>query len=111
MRFAQNGLERLLALFRCEDACGPLALWLKRLCRPFPCPDLQVNYVPIPSEVFASFGFPGAEDLAAMFKYFVAAPYTPEDEVLRKANPRAKTFAQWLAQPAVQASFKKAMGL
>jgi len=82
----------------------------KCLCCPLSCP-LQVNYVPIPSEVFASFGFPGAEDLAAMFKYFVAAPFTPEDEVLRKANPRAKTFAQWLAQPAVQATFKKAMGL
>lgn len=53
----------------------------------------------IPREVFAGFGFPGAEDLANMFAF--NQRYIPERTAdlarSRALYPALQTFAQWLA--------------
>ncbi|MCB0726781.1 MAG: NmrA/HSCARG family protein [Ignavibacteriae bacterium] len=57
---------------------------------------ITFNY--IPQDVFAGFGFPGADDLAAMFAFqqeFLPPPHTDQDES-RKMYPGLKTFRQWM---------------
>jgi len=53
----------------------------------------------VPIEVFAKFGFPGAEELAHMFGWFSLATYhghaAKREESIR-ANPNMKSFKQWL---------------
>ena len=54
------------------------------------------NY--IPQDIFAGFGFPGADDLAAMFAFqqeFLPPPHTDADDS-RKMYPELKTFKQWM---------------
>jgi uncharacterized protein YbjT (DUF2867 family) len=57
-----------------------------------------VVYNDVPREVFASFGFPGAEDLANMFE--MNKLYIPERkvdlELSRSHHPEIKTFSAWL---------------
>jgi len=58
----------------------------------------KVNFNFIPQEVFAGFGFPGADDLAAMFSFqqeFLPPPHKDADEC-RKIYPGLKTFRQWM---------------
>ncbi len=58
----------------------------------------KVNFNFIPQEVFAGFGFPGADDLAAMFAFqqeFLPPPHTDADEC-RKIYPELRTFRQWM---------------
>jgi uncharacterized protein YbjT (DUF2867 family) len=59
-----------------------------------------VVYNHIPREVFAKFGFPGAEDLADMFEFF--RTYTPSrrDEIARCRSlyPGLQSFDRWLAK-------------
>jgi len=59
----------------------------------------RVVYQHIPREVFASFGFPGAEELANMFdcqRRFI--PERKADVALsRELFPRIRTFDEWLA--------------
>lgn len=64
--------------------------------------DIHYNYVP--PEVFRTFGFPGADDLANMFQYkrdfefeFCAARSVA---LSRELNPDLQTFATWLARNA-----------
>ena len=63
--------------------------------------EMPVNYTYVPPEVFATFGFPGADDLANMFHYkrdfeteFCAAR---DIAFSRSLNPELQTFAQWLS--------------
>ena len=52
----------------------------------------------VPQEVFAGFGFPGADDLANMFAFqqeFLPPPHTDADEC-RKMYPELNTFRQWM---------------
>jgi len=56
----------------------------------------------VPPEVYRTFGFPGADDLANMFQfkrdfesYFCGAR---DLGVSRALNPELQTFAQWLAR-------------
>lgn len=60
----------------------------------------EVVYNAVPPKVFASFGFPGADDLANMFQfkrdfeeYFCGARNL---ELSRALNPSLKTFEDWL---------------
>ena len=56
---------------------------------------IRYNYVPY--EVFAGFGFPGADDLAAMFEFnrvYVPSRQADIDES-RKLNPSMRRFADW----------------
>lgn len=58
----------------------------------------KVNFNFIPQEVFAGFGFPGADDLAAMFAFqqeYLPPPHKDADEC-RKIYPELKTFRQWM---------------
>lgn len=62
----------------------------------------EVRYHSVPPEVYAKFGFPGADDLANMFRFkrdfqevFCGAR---NPEVARGLHPGLQTFAQWLAQ-------------
>jgi uncharacterized protein YbjT (DUF2867 family) len=60
--------------------------------------DKKVVFNFIPQDVFAGFGFPGAEDLAGMFAFqqeFLPGPHTDPDES-RKLYPELKTFKQWM---------------
>ena len=61
----------------------------------------EVVYEPMPYDAMRSAGFPGAEDMANMFQYYVEF----EDEftgdrdldLVRNLNPRLQTFEEWLA--------------
>ncbi len=60
-----------------------------------------VAYQYVPPEVYRTFGFPGADDLANMFQYkrdFEAEFCGARDlTVSRSLNPKLQTFAQWVA--------------
>ncbi len=59
---------------------------------------VKVIYDYIPREVFAKFGFPGAEEIADMFEFY--RKYSPYDEKdlaeCRKIFPGIKTFETWM---------------
>ncbi|MFI5184094.1 MAG: NmrA/HSCARG family protein [Vicinamibacteria bacterium] len=61
----------------------------------------EVTYNYVPPEVYRTFGFPGADDLANMFQFkrdFETAYCGARDLALSRAlNPKLQTFAQWLA--------------
>ncbi|HVQ29117.1 MAG TPA: NmrA/HSCARG family protein [Vicinamibacteria bacterium] len=61
--------------------------------------EIAYNYVP--PEVYRTFGFPGADDLANMFQFkrdFERDYCGARDlAVSRALNPKLQTFAQWLA--------------
>jgi uncharacterized protein YbjT (DUF2867 family) len=61
----------------------------------------EVRYNDVPPDVYAKFGFPGAEDIANMFQFkrdfqdvYVGARNL---SVARKLNPSLQTFETWLA--------------
>ncbi len=64
--------------------CADIAATFAKIC------GQPVNYNAVPADVYASFGFPGAEDLAAMFRFYeefaedVVANRTPSDELVEK---------------------------
>ena len=59
----------------------------------------KIVYNYIPRDVFASFGFPGADDLANMFEFnrLYIHNRTADLENSRKLYPDIRTFDQWLA--------------
>ena len=66
----------------------------------------EVAYAYVPPEVYRTFGFPGADDLANMFQFnrdFSADFCTLRDlELSRSLNPALQTFDAWLAANAVR---------
>ena len=61
----------------------------------------EVVYNYVPPEIYRTFGFPGADDLANMFQFkrdfeadFCGARNLDES---RRLNPELQTFATWLA--------------
>jgi uncharacterized protein YbjT (DUF2867 family) len=62
----------------------------------------EVVYTYVPPEVYRTFGFPGAEDLANMFQYnrdFSAAFCALRDLAFtRSLHPDLKTFSSWLSR-------------
>lgn len=63
------------------------------------------NFVPM--EVFAGFGFPGADDLANMFAFqqeFLPPPHNDADDC-RKMYPELNTFRQWIEKNKEKFSF------
>ena len=60
----------------------------------------EVAYNYVPPEIYRTFGFPGADDLANMFQFkrdFEAEFCGARDLALSRAlNPKLQTFAQWL---------------
>lgn len=63
--------------------------------------EQPVTYNYVPPEVYRTFGFPGADDLANMFQYkrdFEKEFCGARDVAFsRELNPELKTFAQWLS--------------
>ena len=64
--------------------------------------EQPVVYKYVPPEIYRTFGFPGADDLANMFQYkrdFEKEYCTPRDLAFSRAlNPELQTFAQWLSR-------------
>ncbi|MET0402646.1 MAG: NmrA family NAD(P)-binding protein, partial [Cystobacter sp.] len=62
----------------------------------------EVTYSYVPPEVYRTFNFPGAGDLANMFQFmrdFDREYCAARDPVLsRELNPRMQTFTQWLSR-------------
>jgi uncharacterized protein YbjT (DUF2867 family) len=62
---------------------------------------MPVKYAYVPPEVYRTFGFPGADDLANMFQYkrdFESEFCGPRDpRIARSLNPALQSFDQWLA--------------
>jgi uncharacterized protein YbjT (DUF2867 family) len=62
---------------------------------------VPVAYQDVPTEVYRTFGFPGADDLANMFQFnqsFEREALAARDlKVSRALNPSLQTFATWLA--------------
>ena len=58
----------------------------------------KIVYNYVPRDVFASFGFPGAEDLANMFEFnrLYIPNQTAELEESRRLYPKIRSFDQWL---------------
>ena len=61
----------------------------------------EVGYNYVPPEVYRTFGFPGADDLANMFQYnrdFATQFCGARDLAFSQSvNPKLQTFAQWVA--------------
>ncbi|MDB4936647.1 MAG: hypothetical protein JWP87_3619 [Labilithrix sp.] len=59
----------------------------------------EVRYTHIPREAYAAFGFPGAEELAAMFDLNRRFILSREADVIltRTLNPAAQSFERWAA--------------
>lgn len=64
--------------------------------------EQPVAYKYVPPEIYRTFGFPGADDLANMFQYKrdFETEYCGARDVAfaRQLNPELQTFSQWLAQ-------------
>lgn len=64
--------------------------------------DQEVVYNDVPPEIYRTFPFPGADDIANMFQYkrdFEADYCGARDlAVARSLNPELKTFAEWLSE-------------
>jgi uncharacterized protein YbjT (DUF2867 family) len=64
--------------------------------------EQPVAFNDVPPEVYATFGFPGADDLANMFQYkrdFETEYCASRDVALsRELNPELQTFATWLSK-------------
>jgi hypothetical protein len=62
--------------------------------------DVDVAYQYVPPEVYRTFGFPGADDLANMFQYKRDFPRefcgARDPAVARSLYPGLLTFARWL---------------
>jgi uncharacterized protein YbjT (DUF2867 family) len=62
----------------------------------------KVQYQSVEPSVYATFGFPGADDLANMFQFkqeFESQFCEARDlDLSRRLNPDLQTFDQWLAQ-------------
>ena len=54
-----------------------------------------LKYNQVPPKVFATFPFPGADDLATMFEFFNSGKMKREVELTRTLNPDAVTFEKW----------------
>lgn len=54
-----------------------------------------VKFNPVPYEVFAGFGFPGAEDLAEMFRFYADGPIDRDPTTFLALNPSAKKAREW----------------
>lgn len=50
----------------------------------------------ITPEEYEKLGFPGAKELAEMFRFYALKP-DRSVELTMKLNPKARTFQQWLA--------------
>lgn len=65
-----------------------------------------VKFVPVPPDVFRSFGFPGADDLGNMFQFYRdfedVCNSTRDVARSRQLAPRLQTFDQWLAANAAK---------
>lgn len=59
---------------------------------------LNLVYNPVPVEVFAGFGFPGAEDLAAMFDFYTHPKCDRDPANFLKIVPNAKKFDAWVKE-------------
>eukprot|EP00162_Nutomonas_longa_P006963 comp17408_c0_seq1/m.29371 comp17408_c0_seq1/g.29371 ORF comp17408_c0_seq1/g.29371 comp17408_c0_seq1/m.29371 type:complete len:304 (-) comp17408_c0_seq1:19-930(-) len=55
----------------------------------------KITYNPVPVSVFASFGFPGAEDLAEMFQFYVEGPIDRNPAPFLQLAPSARHFEKW----------------
>jgi uncharacterized protein YbjT (DUF2867 family) len=59
-----------------------------------------VTYQPVSPQAIRSSGFPGAEELANMYTYFIAAERDivelVDDSLLHRLNPRLQSFDDWL---------------
>jgi hypothetical protein len=63
---------------------------------------MRIAYRHVPREVFAAFGFPGADDLANMFdlnRRFILSRRKDLEES-RALYPRIRTFEKWLTENA-----------
>jgi uncharacterized protein YbjT (DUF2867 family) len=60
----------------------------------------NVTYGHIPRDVFAAYGFPGAEDLAAMFEFYRTCVITREADLVttRELYPDVQDFPTWLTR-------------
>jgi uncharacterized protein YbjT (DUF2867 family) len=62
----------------------------------------KVTYVPVPHDVYRSFGFPGAEDMGNMFHFKVAFEEqyvgARDLEVARTLNPDLLSYKEWIAR-------------
>eukprot|EP00499_Haloplacidia_sp_CaronLabIsolate_P001660 CAMPEP_0196800262 /NCGR_PEP_ID=MMETSP1104-20130614/40052_1 /TAXON_ID=33652 /ORGANISM="Cafeteria sp., Strain Caron Lab Isolate" /LENGTH=318 /DNA_ID=CAMNT_0042170671 /DNA_START=46 /DNA_END=1002 /DNA_ORIENTATION=- len=71
---------------------------------------VTVKYQDVPVATFASFGFPGAADLANMFGLYQNVEHCPRDvDQTRTLNPATRSFAQWLSNEGTVAALKGAM--
>lgn len=61
---------------------------------------VNVNYIDIPRDVFASLGFPGAEDLANMFEMNKLYILNRREDIKfsHDVYPEIKSFSQWLSE-------------
>ena len=54
-----------------------------------------VKYNQVPVEVFASFPFPGADDLAYMFDFFARGNPNQDLTLTKRLNPNVLSFEEW----------------
>ena len=54
-------------------------------------------YLQMTCEQFSKLGFPGADDLAAMFEFYQSGKAVRDIGLTRKLNPETKSWDQWVA--------------
>ncbi len=85
-------IGRTVAAIGADDACDEYAAIMTRVL------GLPVQYNYIPRDLYASFGFPGAEELANMFevqRLYITSRQKEMEEAYRM-NPAMQPFEKWL---------------
>ena len=55
----------------------------------------SIKYNKVPVEVFASFPFPGADDLAYMFEFYMKGNPNQDQALTKRLNPNVLRFEEW----------------
>jgi 1-aminocyclopropane-1-carboxylate deaminase/D-cysteine desulfhydrase-like pyridoxal-dependent ACC family enzyme len=81
--------------FKTVSICGdksPMTEIVKTLSKSI---GREIKYNCVTAEQFASFGFPGAEDLAAMFLFYTDYGFDRDLVLSKKLYPAIKSFKDW----------------
>jgi uncharacterized protein YbjT (DUF2867 family) len=90
----QAYLGKTVTTVGADDTCTEYAAAMTRIL------GLPVHYNYVPRDLYASFGFPGAEELANMFevqRLYITSRQKEMEESYR-LNPEMQTFERWLQQ-------------
>lgn len=66
---------------------------------------IKLNYNQVPTDVFAKFPFPGADDMAVMFEFYVRGNPDRDIPLTNKLDPNTPNFKTWVEKNKDKFSF------